>query len=117
MRFLRLRDGAEVSHGTVLGVTHDGWLTIYEHGALENVHAVDFDAVPDLTDPATLGCVLALVREAWGRPDLYMRRIWRNDLLAWQPDCVGIPDGLLFVYGATEAEALVLALEAAPVPS
>jgi hypothetical protein len=24
--------------------------------------------VPDLTDPATLGCLLALVREAWGEP-------------------------------------------------
>ncbi len=24
------------------------------------------DALPDLTDPATLGCLLALVREAWG---------------------------------------------------
>ena len=26
--------------------------------------------VPDLADPATLGCLLALVREAWGQDDL-----------------------------------------------
>ena len=26
--------------------------------------------IPDLTDPATLGCLLALVREAWGDPSI-----------------------------------------------
>ena len=26
--------------------------------------------LPDLCDPATLGCVLALVREAWGQPEM-----------------------------------------------
>ena len=41
--------------------------------------------VPDLRDPATLGCVLALVREAWG------------------------DDAMI-----SEVEALVAALEAAP---
>jgi hypothetical protein len=65
---------------------------------------------PDLTDPATLGCLLALVREAWGQ-GVYL-----------------LPDGGWYVKGArlksgdtinlgiraaTEAEALVLALEAA----
>ncbi len=28
------------------------------------------DALPDLTDPATLGCIFALVREAWGKPHM-----------------------------------------------
>ncbi len=28
-------------------------------------HVFDY-CIPDLTDPATLGCLLALVREAWG---------------------------------------------------
>lgn len=28
--------------------------------------------IPDLSDPATLGCLLALVRTAWGCPDLYV---------------------------------------------
>ena len=30
--------------------------------------------VPDLADPATLGCLLALTREVWGQPDLYVMR-------------------------------------------
>ena len=29
--------------------------------------------LPDLTDPATLGCLLALVREAWGAPRALVR--------------------------------------------
>lgn len=64
-------------------------------------------ALPDLTDPATLGCLLALVREAWGAPDLHARRegdgwrVWESE---WR-SCA---------YGRTEAAALVSALEAAP---
>lgn len=65
-------------------------------------------ALPDLEDPATLGCLLALVREAWieplaraeGYPDgwrVYVPRVSR---------LVGL--------GPSEDEALVAALEAAP---
>jgi len=63
----------------------------------------NLDALPDLTDPATLGCLLALVREAWG--DRYLcaslspRKLWMVD--GWS-------------LHDTEAEALVAALEAAP---
>ena len=32
----------------------------------------DWPCLPDLTDPATLGCLLALVREAWGLRDVGM---------------------------------------------
>lgn len=63
--------------------------------------------LPDLTDPATLGCLLALVRAAW------------DDPAAW-----AAPDGDWHVFGDmpeteygigdTEAAALVAALEAAP---
>ena len=67
----------------------------------------DIDALPDLTQPSTLGCLLALVREA--HPD-------RNG-------CVPIDMGdgewqVIFrrgyVVGKCEAEVLVAALEAAP---
>jgi hypothetical protein len=73
--------------------------------------------VPDLSDPATLGCLLHLVRKAWGRP------FW----VEGDPRSMGErPDewiGVLFegrfatcsvVHAATEAEALVAALEVAP---
>jgi hypothetical protein len=82
--------------------------------------------LPDLTDPATLGCLLALAREAWGDPALYVRlsdtsrksdgvRAW--EVLGWldpsrSPDGRG---GSWRSWGhASEAEALVAALESAP---
>lgn len=70
--------------------------------------APDGPGLPDLSDPATLGCVLALVRAAWGDPHAYLAP---GD--GW---CVGrgARDGI-YGEGATEAEALIAALEAAPV--
>jgi hypothetical protein len=75
--------------------------------------------LPDLTDPATLGCLLALVREAfpgchaepngapeWDGYDQAERDNW------WAVFTCG-PHRLM-ANGATEAEALVAALEAAP---
>jgi len=65
-------------------------------------------ALPDLDDPATLGCLLALVREAWGDPSASPRLEagWWRVYVSSYP---GIAGG-----GATESEALVAALEAAP---
>jgi hypothetical protein len=64
-------------------------------------------ALPDLTDPATLGCLLALVREAHGQTTLSPvsrgRRLW----------CLA-DFGTTALQGETEAELLVAALEAAP---
>lgn len=65
--------------------------------------------LPDLSDPATLGCLLALVREAWG-----------CDSLTCQPllPLVGVHGWRVVGTSAqsdnTEAAALVAALEAAP---
>jgi hypothetical protein len=77
----------------------------------------EFD-VPDLSDPATLGCVLAMVREAWGPVAHAMP--WGHSSLSPAP--VGwsmmltaydnLPTAKL--SAPTEAEALVAALEAAP---
>lgn len=62
---------------------------------------------PDLTDPATAGCLLALVRQAWRDPHAYLA-----PADGW---CVGrgARDGIVG-EGATEAEALLAALAAAP---
>jgi len=65
---------------------------------------------PDLTDPATLGCLLALVREAWGRLGINTKR---HPVLGWIVKD-GAEDFLKPVACDTEAEALVAALEAAP---
>jgi hypothetical protein len=70
--------------------------------------------LPDLTDPATVGCLLALVREAWGQEDMGAVRIFRDGLRKWcvEHDEDDAQAGAF--YGPTEADALVEALEAAP---
>jgi hypothetical protein len=69
---------------------------------------------PDLNDPATLGCLLALVREAWGEPlfPSYTRqeKTW---VIAEYHGSAMLVGGRYF-WGLTEAAALVEALEAAP---
>jgi hypothetical protein len=72
------------------------------------------DAWPDWTDPATLGCLLALVRSAWGDPFGCMEAFPQPPAeTTW---VFGVHHGqrLLHFSGDTEAEALVAALEAAP---
>jgi len=66
-------------------------------------------SAPDLRDPATVGCLLALVREVWGHPRAFALPsgdFWQV-LSGWYGDD-------LTGDRATEAEALVAALEAAP---
>ena len=66
------------------------------------------DLLPDLTDPATLGCLLALVREAWGERTIGIE--WEDgEAAGWL--ITGIEHNE--ISGDTEAEALVAALEAA----
>lgn len=66
--------------------------------------------LPIFSDPATLGCLLALVREAWSDQSI---GIFRSALYPeW---CVLIQKGGLQGFHApTDAGALVAALEAAP---
>jgi hypothetical protein len=87
------------------------------------------DIFPDLSDPATLGCLLHLVREAWGS-DEWSRSVVPvfNGIDAWTVGCLDMQGRkaprLLFLVnkincmpvgiGSSEAEALVIALEAAP---
>lgn len=90
-----------------------GMLAHFEHdGRYTRVSMPDAwfstTALPDLSDPATLGCLLALVREAYG-PRCYTQAcggFWtvqnEDTEYWWGKNCV------------YEVEALVAALEAAP---
>jgi hypothetical protein len=64
------------------------------------------ESYPDLSDPATIGCLLALVREATREPGFSVRMVAGY----WYAD----GNGLAVQACETEAEALVAALEAAP---
>jgi len=72
------------------------------------------ETMPDLTDPATLGCLLALVREAHGAPAAYFMGSVNNQ---WVVHHFTEPEAYwksLTKWQPTEAEALVAALEVAP---
>lgn len=69
--------------------------------------AGDAAVLPDLTDPATLGCLLALVREACG----YTCANAYHDGDGW---CVALEAAPMVTGERSEAAALVAALEAAP---
>lgn len=93
------------------------WWTDDDHGRLDDFQPEYMgrptDALPDLTDPATLGCLLQLVREAWGMPTGITVSYSSDDGL-WGVSWSGATHGGWCGRGKTEAEALFVALEAAP---
>lgn len=80
-----------------------GYLTEYSYA-----HTVEGDVLPDLTDAASLGCLLALVREALHSPRAHV--LYVAGLHRWECADNRVVHGV----GATEAEALVAALEEEP---
>ena len=101
----RWRRGMSLSDGTIVVRVSDNGRPVVSGGASRGGNALS-EVYPDLSDPATVGAVLALVRDAWQDPYLHCRSdngfgdwIVRNDHRGFT--------------GATEAEALVCALEAA----
>lgn len=78
----------------------------------------DTDWLPDLTDPCTLlGGLLALVREAWGRPNLVAYYAPLASGQGWYVGdrfCGDRDYPVVETPSETEAAALVAALEVAP---
>lgn len=75
--------------------------------------------LPDFADDATLGCVLAMVRKAWGEPHMSLDcRLAARDKFEWTVTALVNPKIIPFYAfrgrGPSQAEALVTALEAAP---
>ena len=73
------------------------------------------DAFPDLTDPGTIGHLLALVREAHGDPCLYVGAVSTGvaALLGWAVFRREMWGMVIVARGSTEGEALVEALSSA----
>lgn len=74
--------------------------------------ALESECLPVLQESATKGCLLELVREAWGDPSMTTHMVMRNQSTMWRVGRIGI----LPTLGEyrTELEALVSALEQAP---
>lgn len=99
---------------------YDAWLA---HRTLIGASTNVGDHIPDFRDPATLGCLLAPVREAWGDRGIGIVAEWRPGRGAVSPVTLwglsgSYPHGSTFrdvarVQHPTEAHALVAALEAA----
>jgi hypothetical protein len=110
------------------------WVYRWSLRSTENGEEWDEGAVPALDDDATVGCLDALVCEAWGDSGAHLVRFHTHhqpsgpgtDLLpaVWwalafgdsdEPRCFDRPDGSrYFLAGPSRACALVAALEAAP---
>ncbi len=107
--------GAE---GQARSFTHEGrqgWLTSHPGVSFPERD----EMVPDFSDPATRGCLLAQVRKAWDDPSLH---VWVEDEsrpLEWKWEDDGLVAPMLDVpnvyYGSydSEAKAMVSALVAA----
>ena len=71
-------------------------------------------ALPDLTDPATVGCLLALVREAHNAPHAWVEVRYGKRARVLSPDNYSEGARMLSEWQiGTDAAALVAALEAA----
>jgi hypothetical protein len=69
-------------------------------------------AEPDLCDPATVGCLLAAVREVWGALSSALPNPYEAPGERWRVFS-GDESGDEVACGPTEADALIAALEAA----
>ena len=114
----RWMSGMSTDGMTVVDADETG-ICVVRKGTTQHYWAPDL-ALPDLADPATLGCLLALVREAWGDKGIHTECTLEEDGQGgWVRDWVIISSSpLLWTINEppydTEAAAFVAALEAAP---
>ncbi len=96
------------SNQRVIRVDSDGYVLGYQ-SYINYLTQVTQDTIPDLSDPATLGCLLAVVRDAHRDPRMFVEAY---SFLTDKWRCMGVSFSSEWV-GPTEAEALIVALESA----
>lgn len=82
-----------------------GWSGQVQHSQYGYAGFEHCTPIPDLEDPATLGCLLALVREALNSPRVHV--LYVEGLYRWE--CAD--NRTVHGVGATEAEALIETME------
>ena len=103
--------GMLASRSRVVRIKLDNIIEVWAPG--DWIEELPNNALPDLRDPATLGCLLAIVREAYHAPDAYLMGSVTKQ---WVVHHFAEPEGYwksLTKWQSTEAAALVAALEAA----
>lgn len=105
-------DTIEAVSGTI--VADRGLLLVYWPDVGLRWQGAREHLLPDLTDPATLGCLLALVREAWADQCACVFSIDYGPAgVMWQVRLTANGRQVTPRHYAAEAEALVAALDAA----
>lgn len=109
----RMRIGDERADGSMLAdvgpLSRTGW-TVGDDGKPTGAPLTWAHIWPDFRDAATMGCLLALVREAWFDPHAMPDAPGSDGCAGWGFRARG---GWVADSCATEAEALVAAMEAA----
>lgn len=110
-------------HGIVLAVLPRGRLKFYAHESEQEpggvAHVTQANCVPDLDDPATIGCLIHQLRKAWKDPGIAPTCHYSHAHGYRWMIREGHPHGSTFnrmaiQTHATEAEAIVAAFEALP---
>jgi len=92
-----------------------GWLPIATVRAVDQIPP---DALPDLTDPATVGCLAHLARELWSPEIVYIRSNPSGRWYVVAPPNGGMGGGLAWRQGYdTTGEAWAALILAAPEPA
>ena len=103
-RVVAVDSGTDVPCAAEQGATNDDCYAVWLD---------DVPVLPDLTDPATLGCVMALLDEAygewWAEPPASPNKRGRWAVYVWNGSLTR-----RIATGATRIDALIAALEAAP---